>query len=268
VKAIKLNLDAFQRWAALVVLERGSTVGIPASRRKDALHKREFGEDPEGALRGSSRGPKGGGGEWDAAVALQEPPRIGLGLMGSMAMIQGGRRLGAKAMAMPVWSTRSCGSSCDPAGPVATIVLALRPPEDIAVESHDLLLCQIVTAQETIKVFSPPAPEGIAWDKLAEAVLAQMRMLAQLGRCRPARLMASEPAACLRKVGLHAQPGPRGHREASRGERRGIAKVCLSALALTASSSPLFLGQPTEEPEPRGPCRSQGMSGTRPGKTK
>jgi hypothetical protein len=185
-----------------------------------------------------------------------------------MAMIQGGRRLGAKAMAMPIWSTRSCGSSCDPAGPVATIVLALRPPEDFAVESHDLLLCQTVTARETIKVFSPRHRRASPGTSLPKRSWRRCPCSRSSGvAARPAaRLMESEPAACMRKVGLHAQPGPRGHREASRGERQGIAKVCLSALELTASSSPLFLGQQQKNRSHEAHVAPRGCPALAPGK--
>lgn len=60
VKAIKLNPDASQRWVGLAVLERGFTVGTPASRRKDALRKRDSRKIRKERYAVAAAGPRAG----------------------------------------------------------------------------------------------------------------------------------------------------------------------------------------------------------------
>jgi 5-formyltetrahydrofolate cyclo-ligase len=146
-KRIKVNPDAPQRFVREEASRGGITVFVPTPRLRGGFKRLDPADIPKDKIVQVASLSKGK--QWAEDIPLEELPRMDAIVCGSVAVTRDGRRFG-----------KGEGYS-------------------------DLPLSVIVTPEETIRIKSPPpAPNGIAWDRLTEKDFEEMPVLKELRKLR------------------------------------------------------------------------------------
>jgi len=177
-KCVKVNPDSPQRYVRKGLLDRGITVITPTPRLQGGFYRL----DPDRIAKEHywDAASMKMGGYWGEPVALNRLPAIDAIVMGSVAVVRDGRRLGKGHgyADLEYAILRELGHA---AVPVATTVHALQILEEFPTQKHDVPVSIIATPGALIEVAQPlPAPSGIEWEKLSGEALAEMRVLAEL----------------------------------------------------------------------------------------
>jgi 5-formyltetrahydrofolate cyclo-ligase len=177
-KQIKVNPDAPQRYVREEALRRGITVYVPTPRLRAGFKRLDPALIPPEKFSEAASLSKGT--HWAEEVALQGLPRMDAIVCGSVAVTRTGRRCG-KGEGYSDLEYAVLRELGHPPVPVATTVHMIQVVEDLPWDSIDLPLSFIATPEATIKVKrSPPAPDGVAWDRLTQEDLNEMPVLKQL----------------------------------------------------------------------------------------
>ena len=179
-RRIKVNPDAAQRPVRQLALARGITVFMPTPRLRGGFILLDPARIPPGE-RARAAG-LGAGMRWGRTVALRELPPMDAIVTGSVAVTPRGRRCGKGHGYgdLEYAILRELGHA---PVKVFTTVHPIQIVRDFPVDAHDLPVEVIVTTDEVLRVESPPpAPNGIAWDRLAPSAFDAMPILAELRR--------------------------------------------------------------------------------------
>lgn len=177
-RRIKVNPDAPQRFVRQRALQQGIVVYVPTPRLRGGFKCFDPARIPEDKINEAASLSKGD--QWARIVAVRELPAVDLIVTGSVAVTAGGKRCGkGHGYADIEYSIfRELGHA---AVPVVTTVHALQLVEDFPVDEHDLPVSLIITPEQVLEVSNPPpAPSGIAWDKLSPQELEAMPVLREL----------------------------------------------------------------------------------------
>lgn len=181
-KRIKVNPDAPQRFVREEALRRGITVYVPTPRLRGGFKRLDPAKIPKNKLAQAASLSKGH--RWAEDIPLEELPRMDAIVCGSVAVTQDGRRCG-KGEGYSDLEYAILRELGHPAVPVATTVHAVQIVDRLPRDETDLPLSVIVTPDEAIQVKNPPpAPDGIAWDRLTEKDFEEMPVLAALRKLR------------------------------------------------------------------------------------
>ncbi len=179
-KRIKVNPDAPQRHVREEALRRGITVFVPTPRLRGGFICLDPKKIPASKLAEAaslSRGRK-----WAEEVPLEHLPKMDAIVCGSVAVTREGRRCGKGEgySDLEYAILRELGY---PPVPVATTVHSVQVVDGLPWDPTDLPLSVIVTPESVITVKTPPpAPSGIAWDRLTAEDLQNMPLLRDLKR--------------------------------------------------------------------------------------
>jgi 5-formyltetrahydrofolate cyclo-ligase len=177
-KRIKVNPDAPQRHVRIEALRRGITVFVPTPRLRAGFQKLDPGKIPPDEIEAAaslSRGTR-----FAEEIALEDLPELDAIVAGSVAVTRDGRRCGKGEgySDLEYAILRELGHA---PVKVATTVHRVQIVGGLPIERNDLPLALIVTPDEVIEVEKPPrAPSGIDWQRLDEAALQAMPVLADL----------------------------------------------------------------------------------------
>jgi 5-formyltetrahydrofolate cyclo-ligase len=188
-KRIKVNPDAPQRHVRIEALRRGITVFVPTPRLRAGFKKLDPDKIPDDQIEAAASLSRGA--RFAEEIALEELPQLDAIVAGSVAVTRGGRRCGKGEgySDLEYAILRELGHA---PVPVATTVHAVQIVESLPMEPNDLPLALIVTPDEVIEVGKPPpAPSGIDWQRLDEAALEAMPVLAELRRLKAAQRESS-----------------------------------------------------------------------------
>lgn len=190
-RTVKANPDAAQWPVRQRALEDGKRVLMAVPRLADPqpfylLDPDELADPPRAAssIKGAARSAR--------QVAVDALGAVDLVVSGAVAVAADGSRLGkGGGFADLEFAVASEAGLVDPATPVVTTVheLQLRPPGQVPVAGHDVLLDLIVTPERVIdcRPGRPPRPPAaIRWSELTEEKIAAIPLLASL-RDRPRR---------------------------------------------------------------------------------
>lgn len=177
-----MNPDAPQRFVREEALRRGITVYVPTPRLKGGFKRLDPAKIPENKIAQAASLSKGQ--HWAEDVPLEQLPRMDAIVCGSVAVTRDGRRCG-KGEGYSDLEYAILRELGHPPVPVATTVHAVQIVDTLPWDATDLPLSIIVTPDETIQVKTPPpAPDGIAWDRLTEQDFEEMPVLADLRKLR------------------------------------------------------------------------------------
>ena len=168
-KRIKVNPDAPQRF-------------LPTPRLMGGFKRVDPAKIPKNRIAEAASLSKGK--QWAEDIPLEELPRMDAIVCGSVAVSRDGRRCG-KGEGYSDLEYAMLRELGHPPVPVATTVHAVQIVDALPWDEIDLPLSVIVTPEETIQIKSPPpAPNGIAWDRLTEKDFEEMPLLAALRNLR------------------------------------------------------------------------------------
>ena len=177
-KCVKVNPDSPQRYVRKGLLDRGITVITPTPRLQGGFYRLDPNRIPKEHYWDAASMKMGG--HWGEPLPLNRLAAIDAVVMGSVAVVRDGRRLGKGHgyADLEYAILRELGHA---AVPVATTVHALQILEEFPTEKHDVPVSIIATPGALIEVAQPlPAPSGIEWEKLSGEALAEMPVLAEL----------------------------------------------------------------------------------------
>jgi 5-formyltetrahydrofolate cyclo-ligase len=188
-RRIKCNPDAPQRAVRLAALKEGKTVvmAVPRLRAERCFLRLDPGAlggklAPAATIKGAS--------SLGTPVTPAQIGRIDLIVAGSVAVTTNGARLGKGGgySDLEFALARAVGVVGEDT-PVVTTVHELQVIDDrIPMTAHDVPLDLVVTPERVIKTRRRLAkPDGIIWDELSEAQLAEMPALARLAQTRVRR---------------------------------------------------------------------------------
>ena len=181
-KRIKVNPDAPQRFVREQALRRGITVFVPTPRLMGGFKRLDPAKIPKNKIAQAASLSKGK--QWAEDIPLEELPRVDAIVCGSVAVTRDGRRCG-KGEGYSDLEYAILRELGHPPVPVATTVHAVQIVDTLPWDDIDLPLSVIVTPEETILIKSPPpAPNGIAWDRLMEKDFEEMPVQADLRKLR------------------------------------------------------------------------------------
>jgi 5-formyltetrahydrofolate cyclo-ligase len=181
-KRIKVNPDAPQRFVREEASRRGITVFVPTPRLRGGFKRLDPADIPKDKIVQASSLSKGK--QWAEDIPLEELPRMDAIVCGSVAVTRDGRRCskGEGYSDLEYAILRELGH---PPVPVATTVHAVQIVDTLPWDDIDLPLSVIVTPKETIRIKrAPPAPDGIARDRLTEKDFEEMPVLAAMRKLR------------------------------------------------------------------------------------
>ena len=184
-RRIKVNPDAPQRHVRIEALRRGITVLVPAPRLRAGFRRLDPGRIPVGRIAEAASLSRGAA--FAEEIALEDLPQLDAIVAGSVAVTRDGRRCGKGEgySDLEYAILRELGHA---PVPVATTVHPVQIVESLPSDPNDLPLALIVTPEEVIGVADPPpVPAGIDWQRLDEADLEAMPVLADLRRLRCAQ---------------------------------------------------------------------------------
>ena len=177
-KCVKVNPDSPQRYVRKGLLDRGIAVITPTPRLQGGFYRLDPGAIPKQHYWDAASLKMGG--HWGEPVPLERLPTIDAIVMGSVAVVRDGRRLG-KGHGYADLEYAILRELGHPALPVATTVHPLQILEAFPTEAHDVPVSIIATPTELIDVARPlPAPSGIDWNGLTDQALADMPVLVEL----------------------------------------------------------------------------------------
>ena len=183
-KRIKVNPDAPQRFVREEALRRGITVFVPTPRLRAGFKRLDPTKIPKNKIAEAASLSQGN--RWTEDVQLEELPRMDAIVCGSVAVTRDGHRCG-KGKGYSDLEYAILRELGHPPVPVATTVHAVQIVDALPWDETDLPLSVIVTPEETITVKNPPpAPAGIAWDRLTDEDLNEMPVLTELRKLRAA----------------------------------------------------------------------------------
>lgn len=177
-KRIKVNPDAPQRYVREEALRRGIIVYVPTPRLRAGFKRLDPAKIPkdkiwEAASLSTSN-------KWADDVPLEDLPRMDAIVCGAVAVTRSGCRCG-KGEGYSDLEYAILRELGHPPALVATTVHAVQILEVLPRDSTDLPVSLIVTPDDTICVKDPPpAPTGIAWDRLTERDYQEMPVLNEL----------------------------------------------------------------------------------------
>lgn len=175
---LKINPDAPQRHVREAALRRGVVVFVPTPRLRAGFKKLDPARVPEERIKDAASLSKGA--EFAEEVPLGKLPPMDAIVCGSVAVTRDGRRCG-KGEGYSDLEFAILAELGHAPVPVATTVHGVQIVERLPLEPNDLPVALIVTPDEVIEVADPPpAPAGIAWERLSEADLAAMPVLQEL----------------------------------------------------------------------------------------
>ena len=181
-RRIKVNPDAAQRPVRAEALRRGITVYVPTPRLAGGFLKLDPAsispqDIPAATTMSKCRG-------FAEEVALSDLPQLDAIVCGSVAVTDAGFRCGKGEGYSDIEFAILAELGHAPV-PVATTVHGVQRVGAFPQAGNDLPLSYIVTPEESIEVATPPAPpKGIDWDRLGEADLEAMPVLAELKALR------------------------------------------------------------------------------------
>ena len=184
-RRLKVNPDAPQLPVRAAALRRGITVFVPTPRLRGGFKRLDPARIAEDQIRAAASLSKGD--RFTEEVALADLPPLDAIVCGSVAVTRDGRRCGKGEgySDLEYAILRELGHA---PVPVATTVHPVQVVAGLPHDPTDLPLAAIVTPDEVIRIAAPPpAPAGIAWERLTETDLDAMPVLRQLakstGRC-------------------------------------------------------------------------------------
>jgi 5-formyltetrahydrofolate cyclo-ligase len=181
-RRIKVNPDAPQRYVRAEALRRGITLYVPTPRLRGGFKRLDPATiPPENILQAASLTK---GSQWAEDVPVQQLPQMDAIVCGSVAVTPDGRRCGKGEgySDLEYAILRELGHR---PVPVATTVHSIQVVDDLPWDPNDLPLSVIVTPEQAIRVKNPPpAPHGIAWERLTDEDFQAMPVLADLRRLR------------------------------------------------------------------------------------
>jgi 5-formyltetrahydrofolate cyclo-ligase len=184
-KRIRVNPDAPQRHVRIEALRRGITVFVPTPRLRAGFQKLEPGKIPPGEIEAAASLSRGA--RFAEEIAVKELPQLDAIVAGSVAVTRDGRRCGKGEgySDLEYAILRELGHA---PVPVATTGHPVQIVESLPSDPNDLPLALIVTPDEVIEVEKPPpAPSGIDWQRLDDADLQAMPVLADLRALKAGR---------------------------------------------------------------------------------
>lgn len=177
-KRIKVNPDAPQRFVREEALRRGITVFVPTPRLRAGFKRLDPSRIPPDKITEAASLSRGS--RWAEGVPLADLPRLDAIVCGSVAVTRDGHRCG-KGEGYSDLEYAILRELGHPPVPVATTVHSAQIVDALPWDPTDLPLSVIVTPEDTIRVKQPPpAPTGIAWDRLTDADLQAMPVLKEL----------------------------------------------------------------------------------------
>lgn len=180
VRRIKVNPDSPQRHVRELALRRGVVVFMPTPRLQAGFKRLDPSTIPAGML--GKAATLSHCDRWAVEVPLQTLPEMDAIVCGSVAVTRDGRRCG-KGEGYSDLEYAILRELGDPPAPVATTVHDRQVVGSLPQADTDLPLRWVVTPTETIEVDDPPpAPDGIAWERISEEDLEEMPVLADLLR--------------------------------------------------------------------------------------
>lgn len=175
---VKVNPDAPQKPVREEALRRGIAVYMPTPRLRSGFLELDPRRIPQDKLREAASLSKCG--PWANEVPLDEFPAIDAIVTGSVAVTREGLRCG-KGHGYGDLEYAILRELGYPPVPVVTTVHPLQIVKRFPCDSNDLPLSVIATPGEVIHVKDPPpAPEGIDWERITEAMIEEMPVLGEL----------------------------------------------------------------------------------------
>jgi 5-formyltetrahydrofolate cyclo-ligase len=184
-RCVKINPDAPQRPLRRLLLEAGVVLLMPTPRLRGGFLRLDPRRIPAGerAKAASLSHAK----RFATSVPLERLPQVDAVVTGSVAVTEDGRRCGKGHgySDLEVAILRELGHA---PVPILTTVHEAQIVDAIPRDSTDLPLAFVVTPERVVRVRRPPpAPDGIAWERLDEADLEAMPVLAELRARRGGR---------------------------------------------------------------------------------
>lgn len=175
---LKINPDAPQRYVREAALRRGVIVFMPTPRLRAGFKKLDPTRILDDRIKGAASLSKAA--EFAEDVALRDLPQMDAIVCGSVAITRDGRRCG-KGEGYSDLEFAILAELGHVPVPVATTVHGAQIVERLPLAPNDLPVALIVTPEEVIDVADPPpAPVGIAWERLSDADLEAMPVLRAL----------------------------------------------------------------------------------------
>jgi 5-formyltetrahydrofolate cyclo-ligase len=184
-RRIKVNPDAPQRHVRIEALRRGITVFVPTPRLRAGFRKLDPDKIPPDEIEAAASLSRGA--RFAGEIALEDLPQLDAIVAGSVAVTRDGRRCGKGEgySDLEYAILRELGHA---PVPVATTVHPVQIVESLPSDPNDLPLALIVTPDAVIEVEKPPpAPSGIDWQRLDDADLQAMPVLADLRALKAGR---------------------------------------------------------------------------------
>ncbi|MEO8628537.1 MAG: 5-formyltetrahydrofolate cyclo-ligase [Betaproteobacteria bacterium] len=177
-KCVKVNPDAPQRHVRKALLDRGIRVLTPTPRLKGGFFLLDPDEIPKQHYWDAASIKMGG--VFGMPIPLDSLPCIDLIVMGSVAVTRDGKRLG-KGHGYADLEYAILRELDQPPIPVFTTVHSLQVLQSFPTSAHDVPVSAIATPEELIEVLDiPPPPDGIDWNLLSDAALADIPLLNEL----------------------------------------------------------------------------------------
>ena len=181
-KCVKVNPDSPQRCLRKGLLDRGIVIITPTPRLHGGFYRLDPSRIPQQHYWDAASMKMGG--HWGEAVPLERLPPVDAIVMGSVAVMRDGSRLG-KGHGYADLEYAILRELGQPAVPVATTVHALQILQRFPTAPHDVPVSIIATPTELIEVAQAlPAPAGVDWRMLTAEALLEMPVLTELKRLK------------------------------------------------------------------------------------
>lgn len=179
-EVVKVNPDYPQLEVRIGALHNGKLLVMPSPRLKSGFLMLDPSRIPKGIQRKAAtiRGAFQHGAQTD----LEHLPTVDLVVCGSVAVTEGGARVGKGGGYSELEYAVLVGLGLiDEETPIATSVHELQIVGDAPTEEHDFTVDLIATPERLLKAGGPRLrPKGIFWDKISEERLEGMPMLKRL----------------------------------------------------------------------------------------